>query len=219
MQEDTYKKIKKSLRFEESGEEVYVEIGMKNVPPKIKTKAIIGFLKPLFEEAISQLDDGADEDAVGATYELSAKDTKELEEELDKISKEDFEKNMQEWIQKNHRTSFATDTALDKGQAEGSSQDGELVSTLQDIKAILERMEGASSDAVLGPGTVVNLTSTCAPEITKEDAQTYCRLIREEFDKMMQDYEKRESRTTYARGIGGAPGPHISIPCPPKKDT
>lgn len=157
------------------------------------------------------------EDAVReVAYELSVKDTEELEKELERLSKEDFEKNMQEWIQKDHRTSFVTDTALDKGQAEGSGQDGELVSALQGIKDILERMEGTSPDTVLGPGTVVDLTSTCAPGITKEDAKICCRLSQEEFDKMMQYCEKRKSRKIHVDGRGDMPEMVISIPCPPK---
>lgn len=146
-----------------------------------------------------------------------AQDAVSQTEQAYTLGKEEFERLMQEWIQKHHRTSFVTDAALDKGQAEGSSQDGEFVSTLRDIKTILERMEGTLSATTLEPGMVVNLTSTCAPGITREDIRTYCRLIQEEFDKMMQDYEKRKSRKTYVGGRGGGvPEMVISIPCPPK---
>lgn len=215
MQEDTYKKIKKSLRFEGSGEEVYVEIGMKNVPPTIKIKAVVDFLRSLFEEAINQLEDPVIPDErprVEDHHRSSAGDIKEAD-----ISQEEFEKFMQEWIQKHRRTTFVTDTVLDKGQAGESSQDGEFVNALQDIKAILERMEGTLSATTLEPGTVVNLTSTCAPGITREDTQTCCRLSQEEFDKMMQDYEKRKSRKILVGGRGGGvPEMVILIPCPPK---
>ena len=96
------------------------------------------------------------------------------------------------------------------------SPEGEILSVLQEIKDILERMAGTSSAATLEPGVVVNLATTCAPGMTKEDIQTHCRLSQEEFDKMLQDYVKREAKITYAGGTGGgAPGVGISIPCPP----
>lgn len=215
MQEDTCKKIRESFRFKESGEEIYVEIGMKNVPSGIETGALIDFFKTLFDETIGQLNDPVipDTRSEERPHGLSVGDEKVAVT----LSGEEFERLMQEWIQKHHRTSFVTDAALDKGQAEGSSQDGEFVSTLRDIKTILERMEGTLSATTLEPGMVVNLTSTCAPGITREDIRTYCRLIQEEFDKMMQDYEKRKSRKTYVGGRGGGvPEMVISIPCPPK---
>lgn len=134
----------------------------------------------------------------------------------DTFSKERFGELMQEWMRKQHRGTFATDIDPGREQAKGSDQDGELVSTLQGIKDILERMEGTLSATTLEPGMVVNLTSTCAPGTTKKDIQTYCRVIRKEFDKMIQDYEKRKIRKRYVRSMGGAPGPKISIPCPPK---
>ncbi len=160
MQEDTYKKIRKSFRFETSGEEVYVEIGTKNVPPNIRTGTVIDFLKALFEETIDQLEAPAIPDTgpkAEDPHRSSAGDIKEA----DMLSQEEFEKLMQGWLQKHHRATFVTGAASDKEQAKGFGQDGELVSVLRDIKDILERMESTSSDAVLGPGTVINL----APDI------------------------------------------------------
>ncbi len=183
MQEDTYKKIRESFRFKESGEEIYVEIGMKNVPSGIETGALIDFFKTLFDEAIGQLNDPVIPDTE----------------------------------QKEHDHGFSAEGAkeFDALSQEGSDPDNRILSTLQGIRGILERIAGTSSDTVLGPGTVV-VAPTCAPGITKEDIQTYCRLSQEEFDKMMQYYEKRKSRKIHVDGRGDVPEMVISIPCPPK---
>ena len=214
MQEKNRKKIKKSIYFENTGETFSVEIGVEDASPETKREMVIPFLETLFKRAIGQLDAPVipDTGPGECLHVLSTED----EKAAGTFDEREFERLMQEWIQEHHRVTFATDTALAKGQEKGSSQDGELVSTLRDIKAILERMEGTSPDTVLGPGTVVDLTSTCAPGITKEDAQTCCRLSQEEFDKMMQYYEKRKSRKIHVDGRGDVPEMVISIPCPPK---
>lgn len=214
MQEDTCKKIRESFRFKESGEEIYVEIGMKNIPFGIETGALIDFFKTLFDETIGQLNDPviADTGSEERPHGPFAGDEKAAVT----LSGEDFERLMQGWTQKHRRATFATDTTSAKEQAKGSDSDKDILSTLQDIRDILERIADTSSDAALGPGTVV-IAPTCTPGATKEDIQTCCRLSQEKFDKMMRDYEKRESRTIYVRGIGGAPGPEISIPCSPKR--
>lgn len=138
MQEDTCKKIRESFRFKESGEEIYVEIGMKNVPSGIETGALIDFFKTLFDEAIGQLNDPVipDTRSEERPHGLSVGDEKVAVT----LSGEDFERLIQGWIQEHHRTTFATDTAPDKEQAKGSDPDKDILSTLQDIRAILERM-------------------------------------------------------------------------------
>ena len=55
MQEDTCKKIKKSLCFEKSKEAFHVEIAMKNVRPGIETATIVSFLETSFKNAIEDL--------------------------------------------------------------------------------------------------------------------------------------------------------------------
>lgn len=98
MQEDTYKKIRESLSFEKSGEEVYVEIGMKNVPPKIKTKTIVDFLETLFEGAIDQLEAPVipDPGSKESIHEPSTEDAKEAST----LSEKEFEKLMDNWLKK-----------------------------------------------------------------------------------------------------------------------
>lgn len=218
MQEDTYKKIRKSFRFETSGEEIYVEIGTKNVPPRIKTETVIDFLKTLFEETIDQLEAPVMPDTGSKAedpHRSSAGDIKEA----DMLRQEEFEKLMQGWIQEHHRATFTTEAAPDKEQAKGSGQDGGLASTLQGIKDILERIENASSATTFGPGMMIDITPAYTSGATREDIQTLCRLSRKVFDLMMRDHEKDKVRKSgrYISG-GGAPGPHISIPCPPKKE-
>ena len=95
MQEDTCKKIKKSLRFEKGGEAFYVEIGMENIPSRTETKKVVAFFKTLFEEAIDQLEVPGTPDAApkakGSTCGPSAEDVKEAIE----VGEKEFEKLMQ----------------------------------------------------------------------------------------------------------------------------
>lgn len=113
--------------------------------------------------------------------------------EANAISKEEFEELMQERMKKRHRVAFATNSDSDKEQPKGANKGGELVSALQGIKEVLERMEGTLSPAIHS-------------------------INQEKLDQMIQDYEKRKARKTYAGGTGdGAPGPNIQIPCPPKR--
>lgn len=174
MQEDTCKKIRESFRFKESGEEIYVEIGMKNIPFGIETGALIDFFKTLFDETIGQLNDPviADTGSEERPHGPFAGDEKAAVT----LSGEDFERLMQGWTQKHRRATFATDTTSAKEQAKGSDSDKDILSTLQDIRDILERIADTSSAATLEPGVVVNLATTCAPGMTKEDIQTHCRL-------------------------------------------
>ena len=115
MQEDTCKKIKKSLRFEKGGEAIYVEIGMENIPSRIETKKVVAFLKTLFEEAIDQLEVPGTPDAApkakGSTHGPSAEDVREAVA----LSEKEFEKLMDGWLRKNQRATFSADTVLQPG--------------------------------------------------------------------------------------------------------
>lgn len=92
MIQDTCKKIKKSLRSTESGEVVYVEIGMENIQPKVTTEMIVFFLEDLFGEVIAELEDPGTPETTPkegeGTHELSVEDAivfseKEFEKLMD----------------------------------------------------------------------------------------------------------------------------------------
>lgn len=122
MIQDTCKRIKKSLRSTESGEVIYVEIGMENIQPRVTTGMVVFFLKNLFEETIGELeapvipDTGSKEDARG----VPAEDAKEAST----LSEKGFEKLMDNWLKKNKRAAFAANNTLQPNMIFGFERKG-----------------------------------------------------------------------------------------------
>lgn len=55
MKEKTYKKIKKTLEFEETGEMLCITIDLENISPETKKETITPFLDTLYKRVLQEI--------------------------------------------------------------------------------------------------------------------------------------------------------------------